>query len=108
MDLQRAAEQRSALSPRRGFARALIYLTTPEPFKQRGCERRRRSQPPAQGCARERATLGNWTKIRPNPERVAKAPKTAIDFDNSFRVQKNSMATMKRFTQPFQGCVITH
>ena len=46
-------------------------MNNPKLVKRCGQERRRRSPPPAQGCAPQRATLGNQRKEHRNPERVA-------------------------------------
>ena len=70
----------------------MTYLSNQQSIQTKGEERRRRSQPPARGCPRERATLGNEKSfiatLKGWPRRFRRALKL---FANSFRVHSRKI-----------------
>ena len=74
------------------MARALIYLSHPQPVSVLENKRRRRLLISAQGCARQSATLGIEPPFVCNSERVAEVCfSSAGEFANSFRVHFGSV-----------------
>ena len=63
-------------------------------------KRRRRLLPSAQGCARQRATLGNQDKTDSNPERVV----NSFGCERFIFVNANSTPIGGGLQQPLQGC----